>query len=255
MDETEGHDAKQIAVVTGAGQGIGAATALELARCGLDVALVDVNEDTLSGTVDGVQHATAVRSGGYVADVSDPDEVAELMARVTEELGPPTVLVNNAAIGRYAPVEQLSLEDWNRTIAVNLTGPFLCIREFLGRVPASGGAIVNIASIAGHLGSPGSSAYASSKGGIIAFTRVLAVELAPRRIRVNAVSPGPIDTELTAQLSDEATTARRLSRVPLARLGSGSEIATAVAFLATGASSFVTGQTLCVDGGWTAQSL
>ena len=161
----------------------------------------------------------------FVADVSDEDSIEASMDEIASALGPIDILVNNAAVGRYAPVAELTLADWTRTLGVNLIGPFLCVRSALRHVPAYGGAIVNIASVAAHLGSPGSSAYAASKGGLCSFAPGLAVELAPLGIRVNAVSPGSTDTPLTAQLSDARTNERRMSRVPLARMAQGSELA------------------------------
>lgn len=245
MEELSG----KTAVVTGSGRGIGEAIAKQLARIGAKVAMVDVDDD-IKETAASIEGAR-----GFVCDVSDEHDVAKLMSDVHDQIGAPSVLVNNAAVGRYAPVAELTRDDWTHMLGINLIGPFLCIRALLDHAPDAGGAIVNITSVGGHLGSPNSSAYAASKGGLMSFTRVLAVELAPRGFRVNAVSPGPIDTPMTAQLSDAKTTERRLSRVPLRRLGAGSEIATVVAFLASEAASFVTGQILCVDGGWTAQSL
>lgn len=246
---------ESVAVVTGAGRGIGAATAGVLAAEGLRVAVVDLDGDAAKRIATKINESGGGRCQGFACDVSEESAVAATIAALAAELGPPSVLVANAAMGVYKPAEELSLEDWNRTLAVNLTGPFLCVRGFLAHRAEGSGAIVLLGSVGAHLGSPGSAAYAASKGGILSLTRVLAVELAERGVRVNAVSPGPVDTELTRQLSDPETTARRLSRVPQARLADPEELGRAIAFLASDAASFITGQVIRVDGGWTAQAL
>ena len=243
-----------VAIVTGSGRGIGEAIAVALGQAGRKVAAVDIDAGAANATAKAIERSGAV-ARGFGCDVSDPDAVAALMAEVATEMGPPSVLVNDAAVGHFAPIEELTIDDWQRMLDVNLLGPFLCIKSLLPYVAAEGASIVNITSVGGHLGTPTGSAYAASKGGLMSFTRTIAVELAPRGIRVNAISPGPIDTPMTAQLSDEETTKRRLSRVPLARLGAAEELASAVAFLASDAASFITGQIICVDGGWTAQAL
>jgi NAD(P)-dependent dehydrogenase (short-subunit alcohol dehydrogenase family) len=246
---------RRTAVVTGAGRGIGAAIAVALSQIGLDVAVVDIDGDNARAIAETIAGAGTARASGFACDVSDPNSVKTLMSEVAETIGAPSVLVNDAAIGRYAPIEELTYDDWRRMLGVNLIGPFLCVQGMLPYVTEAGGAVVNITSVGAHIGTPTGSAYAASKGGLISFTRTAAVELAPRRIRVNAVSPGPIDTPMTAQLSDAETTKRRLSRVPMARMGAAEEIASVVAFLVSDAASFMTGQIVCVDGGWTAQAL
>ena len=243
------------AVVTGAGRGIGAAIAVALGQAGLDVAVVDIDGDNAQATAQAISETGIARAAGFACDVADTRSVKALMRAVADTVGTPSVLVNDAAVGRFAPIEELSYDDWIRMLGVNLIGPFLCVQSMLPYVPQTGGAVVNITSVGAHIGTPNGSAYAASKGGLMSFTRTIAVELAPRGIRVNAVSPGPIDTPMTAQLSDAATTKRRLSRVPMARLGSAEEIASVVAFLVSDAASFMTGQIVCVDGGWTAQAL
>jgi NAD(P)-dependent dehydrogenase (short-subunit alcohol dehydrogenase family) len=250
-----GDSERRTAVVTGAGRGIGAAIALALGGAGFDVAVVDIDGDNAQATARAISEPGAVRASGFACDVADPRGVKDLMRDVADTVGAPSILVNDAAVARYAPIEELSHDDWIRMLGVNLIGPFLCIQSMLPYVPQTGGAVVNITSVGAHIGTANGTAYAASKGGLISFTRTSAVELAPRGIRVNAVSPGPIDTPMTAQLSDAATTKRRLSRVPMARMGSADEIASVVAFLVSDAASFMTGQIVCVDGGWTAQAL
>jgi NAD(P)-dependent dehydrogenase (short-subunit alcohol dehydrogenase family) len=216
---------------------------------------VDIDGENARTTAQAISDDGGARSVGFACDVADPEGVRALMRDVADTIGPPSVLVNNAGVGRFAPLAELCYDDWITMLGINLIGPFLCVQSMLPYVPQAGGAVVNITSVGAHIGTPTGSAYAASKGGLMSFTRTIAVELAPRGIRVNAVSPGPIDTPMTAQLSDAATTKRRLSRVPLARLGSAEEVASVVAFLVSDAASFMTGQILCVDGGWTAQAL
>ena len=242
-------------IVTGAAQGIGEAVAAALAAGGHPVALLDVNADGARSAAARLEREHSVPCVGLRCDVSDAGDVEAAVEAAAERLGAPRVLVNNAAIGRYRPLLDLTVEDFTASYRVNLIGQFLCARALVQRAQGRSCSIVNLASVAAHLGGPGAGAYAASKGAVVALTRVMAVELAPLHVRVNAVSPGPVDTPLTRQLSDDATTARRLSRVPLARMAAPTELGSVIAFLASEAASFVTGQTLCVDGGWTAQSL
>ena len=236
---------KRIAVVTGAGQGIGLRTAETLAAAGYGVALVDIQEPTvtISGEVLPV-----------VADVSDETAVVALTARILAHFGGVDVLVNNAGISAIKPAEETPAELWRRVLEVNLTGPFLLSREFGRAMLAAGsGSIVNIASIAGLRGVSDRAAYNASKHGLIGLTRTLAGEWGGRGVRVNAVCPGWVKTDMddSAQAAGLYVDSDITDQVPMGRFAAPSDIAAAVAFLADPAvSGFVNGVALPVDGGW-----
>ena len=249
----------RVAVVTGAAGGIGGATAKAMAAEGARVVVADVQSG--QGTVD------AITSAGGAAvfltcDVSDPAQVDALVAGTVAHYGGLDVLVNNAGIaGGSGPAHQLPLEDWNRAIAVNLTGPFLCVRAAMPHLLASGaGRIVNIASTYGIIGAPEAPAYCASKGGLVNLTRQLAVDYSGQGIRVNAICPGYIDTDMggyRAALGSEqaaAANARREAAAalqPIGRQAQAVEVARVAVFLASDESSFMTGSIVTVDGGCT----
>ena len=240
-----------VAVVTGSGRGIGRATAIELARRGYRVAANDVREP--EATLDELRSLGA-GAMALPGDVSEESDVRRMAASVLERFGRVDVLVNNAGISKIVPAEETTLADWSRTLAVNLTGPFLMCREF-GRVmlERGSGSIVNVSSVAGLLGVADRAAYNASKHGLVGLTRTLAAEWGGRGVRVNAVCPGWVKTEMDAE--DQAgggyTDADIEGRVPMGRFASPADVARAVAFLAEPRESgFVNGHTLSVDGGW-----
>lgn len=237
-----------VAVVTGGSKGIGRAIALLLGAHGSDVAILD----PLST---GEQVAAQIRSAGrralhLLTDVADEASVAEAARHVAERLGPVRVLVNNAGIYRRGAALELPFAEWQQTLAVNLSGAFLCSRAFApAMLAAGGGAIVNIASGRALEGAAGGSAYASSKAGLLGLTRSLAREWAPT-IRVNTVVPGVTDTDQPREsgVSDEELYARG-TRIPLGRIGAPEDVAEVVLFLVGPAARYVTGQTVAVNGG------
>lgn len=243
--------ADKVAMITGAAQGIGRATALLFASEGADVVIPDVNVEGAQAVAKEVL-ALGRRALAVQCDVSDPAQVSAAVQQAVATLGGIDVLVNNAAAASYAPFLDTDLDDWNRILRVCLTGYFVVgqavAREMVHR--ERGGKIVNIASIAGVVGNAYSSAYGAAKGGVIALTKVMAVELAGHRINVNAIAPGPILTPLVAQLLDEEGIRSRAARMPLGRLGKPEEIANACLFLASDEAEFVTAHVLHVDGGW-----
>ena len=246
---------EEVAVVTGAGRGIGRRVALVLAEEGFRVAANDLNAP--DETVEELRSAGA-EALALPGDVSDEATVRGMVEAVMGEFGRTDVLVNNAGISTIVPAEETTLADWNRTIAVNLTGPFLLCREF-GKVmlEKGSGSIVNVSSVAGLLGVGDRAAYNASKHGLVGLTRTLAAEWGGRGVRVNAVCPGWVKTEMDDedQGAGGYTDADIEGRIPMARFATPEDVARAVAFLADpGWSGFVNGHTLSVDGGWFADA-
>ena len=246
----------KVAMVTGASTGIGRAAALAFAREGAQVALGDVDGERGAATV-----AEVAALGGEAifirADVSDAASVADLVRGTVDRFGRLDFAFNNAGIeGSQAPTADCTIENWNRTIAVNLTGVFLCMREEIPRMlEHGGGVIVNNSSVAGLVGFAGIPAYTASKHGILGLTKTAALEYAAQGIRVNAVCPGVINTEMITRFTHGDATAadQLLATEPIGRLGTPDEIADAVVWLCSERASFVTGQALAVDGGFVAR--
>lgn len=244
----------KIAVVTGGARGIGRAAAIELARAGAAIAILDRDGAVAETTATAIAGAAV---SAHAADVTDEAALERAFATVIQHHGGVDILVNSAGIGlRHAAVDH-PLADWDKVVAVNLTGVFLCSRSAArSMMHRGGGAIVNLASIMGFSGGgiyPNVS-YQATKGAVVNMTRALAVEWAPSLIRVNAVAPTWVRTDLTAGLLDQPGVAERIAELtPLRRLATTQEVAHAILFLASPAASMITGHTLPVDGGFLAQ--
>jgi len=240
----------KVALVTGAGSGLGRATAMRLASEGAAVACVDIAEATVKETAASID-GTAVAIG---CDVTDEAAVAAAVERAVSELGRPSVVCNVAGIGKFQHTHEMTLADWSPIIAVNLTGTFLMCRATLPHLLDGGGAIVNVASNAGLMGQPFSVAYVASKHGVVGLTRALAVEYVKRGIRVNAVAPGGIDTPLVANfMPPEGASLKDLARImtPLG-MASPEEVAGTIAYVASDEARYMTGSIVSIDGGITA---
>jgi 3-oxoacyl-[acyl-carrier protein] reductase len=237
-------------LVTGASRGIGRAIALAFARGGATVAMNYAGNEAAANEALGlVKQAGAAAAKLYKFDVADPAACAAAVEAVVAELGGLHVLVNNAGISIDQLVMRMKDEDWSRSLQVNLTGNFNLIRAAARpMMKAKGGAIINITSVVGEMGNAGQAAYAAAKAGQIGLTKSVARELASRNIRVNAVAPGYIDTDMTAALPEAAKT-KMTELIPLTRLGTAEDVANAVAFLASDEASYVTGEVLRVNGG------
>lgn len=243
-----------VCVVTGGGRGIGRSVAAALARHGATVVVVGRSEPTLRETAAEIQ-ASGGTADWAVADMRNEDSVMKLAATVKQRHGPAHVLVNNAGVNAiYKTLERTTLEEWSTIIDTNLTGVFLACREFGVQMLENGrGSIVNISSIGGRTGLPKTGAYCASKGGVELLTRSIAIDWASKGVRVNCVAPAYIETDLTAGLAEHPTLAARITgRTPMRRFGGSDEVASAVVYLASSASSYVTGESIAVDGGWLA---
>jgi len=239
----------QVAVVTGAGRGIGRAIAVRLASEGARVACVSRTEANAQKIANEINATRADAAKYYSVDVADHAAVLKIGAQILEDFGKIDILVNNAGMTHDALALRMSLENWDNVINTNLRGAFSFTQALLrSMIKQRSGRIINISSVSGIMGNAGQTNYAASKAGLIGFTRSLARELAGRNITVNAVAPGFITTDMTAALSEEVRNAL-YAKIPLGRTGTPEDVASAVAFLASTDASYITGQTLCVDGG------
>jgi len=243
------------ALVTGGSRGLGRVMAEALAQAGADVAITSRSSESATEAAAALAAATGRNVRGYAADVQASTSITRMAAEVEDTLGPVDILVNNAGINVRGASDQLAEADWDAVIDTNLKGPFLCARLFGPRMAARGwGRVINLGSILSVIGLPGRAPYAASKAGIANLTRVLALEWAERGVTVNAICPGPFGTEMNKPLMDDPEKFKAfVAKIPMGRWGELPEIAGVTVFLASDASSFVTGSSVFVDGGWTAQ--
>jgi 3-oxoacyl-[acyl-carrier protein] reductase len=240
---------ERIALVTGASRGIGREIALELARTGHAVAVnYSRSSEAAAGVVEEIE-ASGGRATAVQADVGDADAVDTMVARITEELGPIEVLVNNAGITRDGLLLRMSADDFDAVIETNLRSVFLCSKAVLrSMMRAKWGRIITIGSVSGVYGNAGQANYSAAKAGLMGFSRSLAKEIGSRGITVNVVAPGFIVSDMTAELGDDAMK-RATQQISLGRLGRPEEVASAVGYLASDDAGYITGHTLVIDGG------
>ena len=239
----------QVAVVTGAGRGIGHAIAVRLASEGARVASVSRTGANAQRTAEEINGARADSAKAYSVDVADHAAVQQIGSQILDDFGRVDILVNNAGVTRDGLSMRMSIEDWDTVLNTNLKGAFNFVQALMRpMIKQRSGRIINISSVIGLIGNAGQVNYSASKAGLIGLTKSLARELASRGITVNAVAPGLIETDMTGVLSEEVRQSI-LQKIPLGKLGQPDDIAAAVAYLASGEAKYVTGQVLAVDGG------
>ncbi|MFQ5751100.1 MAG: 3-oxoacyl-[acyl-carrier-protein] reductase [bacterium] len=238
----------KVAIVTGSARGIGRAIALEFARNGAKLVICDLNMDTIQKVVEQINEMGS-EATGIVANVTQVEDAQKLIDKTIATFGKIDILVNNAGITRDNLLMRMKDEEWDAVIAVNLKGTYNCIRAITKPfMKQRSGIIINMASVVGIIGNAGQANYAASKAGVIGLTKSVAKELAARNIRVNAVAPGFIETEMTANLPAKARE-ELANAIPLAKLGQPEDVARVVLFLSSDEASYVTGQVMNVDGG------
>ena len=238
----------KVAIITGASQGIGKGMAETFSKAGAHVACVSRNKDNLKSVADSL-----IENGGaasfYTCDVSSLDAFQNTIKEIVENHGSVDILVNNAGVCKDKLIMRMTEDDWNKVININLNGAFNGIKAVSQiMIKQRAGRIINISSIVGLIGNPGQANYAASKAGLIGLSKSAAKELAPRGITVNAIAPGYIATDMTDQITDQAKE-NLITKIPLGRIGSPSDIAASALFLASDEAGYITGQTLTVDGG------
>lgn len=242
----------KVAIVTGSRRGIGKAIAKALAQAGANVIVSDIDLSETQATADEIANETGQQTLAVKCDVAQKSEVEEMVKATVEKFGKLDILVNNAGILIGKPVLEMTNEEYEKLMNINLRGYLFCAQEAVKSM-SEGGRIVNIASIAGMFGSPVWALYCASKASVISLTKSLAVTLAPKKILVNAIAPGLIETDMTKDLlADQKMREYLLGRTPLGRPGQPEEIARVAVFLASDGASFMTGTTVVADGGWLA---
>jgi len=237
----------KVAIITGAKQGIGEGIAKKLAAEGCSLLLADIDEEGCKKVADEVS-VGGIKAIAVKCDISKKEDTEMLAAKAKEVFGKVDILVNNAGIYPFKQFAEMTEDDWDKVLNINLRGDFLVIKSVLNLI-SEGGSIINISSIASIIGFAGLSHYCASKSGINGLTRALSLELAAKNIRVNAIAPGAIETPGAA--ADEKIMQQTIAAIPMKRMGTPDDIAGAVVYLGSGLSNYVTGQVIIVDGGWT----
>jgi 3-oxoacyl-[acyl-carrier protein] reductase len=239
----------QAAIITGGARGIGRSIAEKFAAHGAHLAIIDVNPEAAESTAQELAAQYNIKTLACKTDVSRSEDVEAMVKKVLDTFGRVDILVNNAGVTRDNLILRMKDDEWDLVININLKGVFVCTRTVIRHMAkARKGAIINLASVVGQMGNAGQANYTASKGGVIALTKTTALEFASRNIRVNAIAPGFINTDMTKVLSEQAK-ADMLRDIPLERMGDPEDIANACLFLASEMSSYITGHVLAVNGG------